>query len=188
MATSTPLLVGTARNEAVLADPAESELEVVFRAEYRRIARVIARVTRDPGRAEELAVDVLLKWERTPRAHGDHASGWLYRTAVRVGLNELRGGARRSWYERLFSQPEGTADGPRTPEDVHAVSEDQRQVRTVLRVLPWRSAAMLLLRSEGLSYLEIAGALNVNPGSVGTLLARAQRAFRKEFVNRYGDA
>jgi RNA polymerase sigma-70 factor (ECF subfamily) len=58
----------------------------------------------------------------------------------------------------------------------------------VLRALPWRSAALLLLRSEGLSYAELAAALNVNPASVGTLLARAQRAFRQEFERRYGDA
>jgi RNA polymerase sigma factor (sigma-70 family) len=185
---STEWVVGTAGNEAGVADQAETNLETVFCAEYRRIARVIARVTRDPARAEELAVDVFLKWSRTPGAHGAHASGWLYRAAVRAGLNELRGEGRRSWYERLFAQPGGPSTRPRTPEEVHAVSEEQRQVRTVLASLAWRSAALLLLRSEGLSYAEMAGALSVNPASVGTLLARAQRAFRKEFVKRYGDA
>ena len=54
--------------------------------------------------------------------------------------------------------------------------------------LSWRSAALLLLRCEGLSYLEIAAALKLNPASVGTFVARAQREFRQEFVKRYGDA
>ena len=33
----------------------------------------------------------------------------------------------------------------------------------------------------------MAAALEINPASVGTLIARAQRAFRKEYVNRYGE-
>jgi DNA-directed RNA polymerase specialized sigma24 family protein len=44
---------------------------------------------------------------------------------------------------------------------------------------------MLLLRAEGFSYRDIATALRINEGSVGTLLARAKRAF----LDRYeGDA
>lgn len=168
---------------------AESSLEAIFRAEYKRIARVLARVTRDPARAEELAVEVFLKWERTPRAHGDNARGWLYRTAVRTGLKELRAETRRARYEQLFVWvPQGRANGPKTPERLHSESEGQRQVRRVLSGLPRRQAALLVLRSEGLSYSDIAVAIGVGSGSVGTLLARAQRAFRKEFVSRYGEA
>lgn len=89
-------VVGTTFNEAGLGNEAETDLETVFCAEFRRIARVIARVTRDPVRAEELAVEVFLKWERTANAHGEHAAGWLYRTAVRAGLKELRSETRRA--------------------------------------------------------------------------------------------
>ena len=46
---------------------------------------------------------------------------------------------------------------------------------------------MLLLRSEDLSYEELAGALDLNPASVGTLLSRAQEAFRKEYIKKYGE-
>jgi RNA polymerase sigma-70 factor (ECF subfamily) len=176
-------------NEGGLEQAAEASLEAIFRAEYKRIARVLARVTRDPARAEELAVEVFLKWERTPRAHGEHARGWLYRTAVRSGLKELRAESRRSRYERLFVWvPQGRTNEPKSPERLHAESEGQRQVRRVLSKLPRRQAELLVLRSEGLSYSDIAAAVGVGPGSVGTLLARAQRAFRKEFVSRYGEA
>ena len=189
VAAPTDRVVGIRFNEEGLGSEAETDLETIFCAEYTRIARVIARVTRDPARAEELAVEVFLTWARTPKAHGEHAGGWLYRTAVRAGLKELRSETRRAWYEGLFALvPSGRNNGSRTPEDVHAAHEEQRQVRTVLGVLPWRQAALLLLRSEGLRYAEVASALQVNPASVGTLLARAQRAFRKEFVRRYGSA
>jgi DNA-directed RNA polymerase specialized sigma24 family protein len=67
-----------------------SDLETIFKAHYERIARVIVGVIRDRARAEELAVDVFLNWSSRPEAHGDKAEGWLYRAAVRTGLNELR--------------------------------------------------------------------------------------------------
>jgi RNA polymerase sigma-70 factor (ECF subfamily) len=49
-------------------------------------------------------------------------------------------------------------------------------------------AELLILRSDGLTYDEIAQALDLNPSSVGTLLSRAEAAFRKEYVRRYGQA
>jgi len=49
-------------------DQGRLDIETVFHSEYERIARVIARVLRDPARAEELAVEVFLKWSRNPNA------------------------------------------------------------------------------------------------------------------------
>jgi len=159
------------------------DFESAFHAYYGRIARVIARVIRDPGRAEELAVEVLWKFWRTPRAHGEQAGGWLHRTAVRTSLNELRRKVRGSRHESLSD----TLPEARTPEELRAGREEQEHVRTVLAALDPRQAELLLLRSSGLSYEEVAAALELNPASVGTLLSRAQQAFRKEFVKRYGE-
>ncbi len=49
---------------------ARFDLDMMFLAQYPRIARVIASVIRDPARAEEIAVDVFLKWSRNPGAQG----------------------------------------------------------------------------------------------------------------------
>jgi RNA polymerase sigma-70 factor (ECF subfamily) len=59
-------------------------------------------------------------------------------------------------------------------------------VRVVLVTLQSRQAELLVLRSHGFSYEELAVSLDLNPVSVGTLLGRAQQAFRKEYVARYG--
>ena len=158
------------------------DLETIFHAQYERIARVIARVIRDPARAEELAVEVFLKWSRNPRAQGENAQGWLYRTAVRAGLDELRRQTRRSRYEHLL----GFVRASPTPEEIRSAKEEQEQVRLVLSVITPRQAELLLLRSHGLSYEELASTLDLNPASVGTLLSRAQDAFRKEYLKRYG--
>jgi RNA polymerase sigma-70 factor (ECF subfamily) len=159
------------------------DFDEFFRAHYAPAARAIARVTGDPARAEDLAAEALWKLWRNPNAHGESAAGWLYRTAVRLALNELRGRERRGKYERLSTAGGAVA----TPEQVHAAAEEREQVRCTLAVLEARDAEMLLLQASGLRYQEIARALEINPASVGTLLARAQRAFRKEYVKRYGE-
>jgi RNA polymerase sigma-70 factor (ECF subfamily) len=158
------------------------DIETIFHAQYERIARVIARVIRDPARAEELAVDVFLKWSRTQKAQGENAEGWLYRTAVRIALNELRRQTRQNRYERLFAWVRGSP----TPEELLAAREERDGVRVLLSAIDPRQAELLVLRSHGLSYEELASALKLQPASVGTLLSRAQQAFRKEYIQRYG--
>ena len=165
---------------------ARLDLETVFQAQYERIARVIAGVIRDPARAEELAVEVFLKWERTPKAQGEGAEGWLYRAAVRIALNELRRKTLRSRYEHLLGFVTSGKTGGSTPHEIYAAQEEQQRVRLVLSVMEPRQAELLLLRSNDLSYQELASTLNLNPASVGTLLSRALEAFRKEFIQRYG--
>jgi RNA polymerase sigma-70 factor (ECF subfamily) len=159
------------------------DVETIFRAQYERIARVIARVVRGPARAEEPAVEVFLKLWRNQQAHGGKTKGWLYRAAVRSGLDELRRQTRRTRYERLL----GAGDGVRTPEEIRTTTEEQERVRLVLGVISRRHAALLLPRSDGLSYEEVASTLDLNPTSIGTLLSRAQQGFRKEYIKRYGE-
>lgn len=163
-------------------ESAHAEFDDVFRAHYPRIARVIARIVHDPSRAEELAADVFWKYLHGHRAHNESPAGWLYRAAVRRGLDELRRLRRQEKYQPLLTLL-GMA---RSPEQLHATTQEQQNVRAVLAVLKRRDSELLVLRSEGLRYQEIAGILRLNETSVGTLLRRAQDAFRKEYVNRYG--
>ncbi len=174
-----------ADSERVAENTAESagfDFETVFYSQYARIARVIARLVQDPGRAEELAVESFCRLLRNPNAQGPHAGAWLYRTAFRIGLDELRKQGRRQKYERLC----GFSPVTRTPEQLYSSKEKQRRVQTVLARLKSREAELLFLRNDGWSYQEIAEALELNSTSIGTLLRRAQEAFRKEYVKRYG--
>ena len=159
------------------------DIDRTFRAQYERIARVIARVVRDRARAEEIAVEVFLKLWRNPQAQHGNVEGWLCRAAVRMGLDEVRRRSRQARCERLIAFVRRAP----TPEDVRSAGEQQQRIRRVLAAIGSREAEMLVLRSHGLSYEELASALDLNPASVGKLLYRAQQAFRKEFEKRYGD-
>jgi RNA polymerase sigma-70 factor (ECF subfamily) len=168
--------------EAAVVDDAV-DFEAFFHVHYERIARAVVQVVRDPARAEEIAAEAFWKFWRNPKVcPGSQAVGWLYRTAVRMAIDELRKEARRI---RNESRQENRQPA-RTPEQAHAAAQERDRVRLVLASLDARQAELLLLRNNDLSYAEIAAALDLNPTSVGTLIRRAQQAFRKEYVTQYG--
>jgi RNA polymerase sigma-70 factor (ECF subfamily) len=173
-------------NRESLAEPSIArdafDFESFFQAQYAHVARIILRVVRDPGPAEDLAVEVFWKLWRNPRAQRTNTRAWIYRTAVRMGLDHLRKQCRREKYESLFRLSRSVP----TPEELHFANERDRFVRQTLAAIKKRDAELLVLRSYGLSYEEIAFALGLKLGSIGTLLARAQEEFRKEYMNRYG--
>jgi RNA polymerase sigma-70 factor (ECF subfamily) len=161
---------------------ASLDFETFFHLHYDRIAHAIARIVGDPSRAEELAMEAFWKFWRTPEAHSDRAGGWLYRTAINLGLYELRRRARHTRWERMFR-----FTSPSTPEELRATAQEQEQVRQVLAGIRARDAELLLLRNNDFSYEEIAAALGLNPASIGTLIIRARQAFRKEYTRLYGE-
>jgi RNA polymerase sigma-70 factor (ECF subfamily) len=153
----------------------------LFAAHYAALTRLIYRVTGDAGSAEELAAEAFWKLHRQPPASNHNLAGWLYRTGLRLALDNLKKRKRRSHYEARAPVPQAM----QSPEAILDQIERQVRVRQVLAALKPKQAALLVLRSEGYSIGEMASLLRLRPGSTGTLLARADRAFRKEYVNRY---
>jgi RNA polymerase sigma factor (sigma-70 family) len=168
--------------DGVAVESSPLDFETVFYLHYDRIVRAIARVAGDPACAEELAMEVFWRFWRNPQARGEMAGGWLYRTAIHLALGELRRRARHLRYQRLLHLA-----GPPTPEELRAAGEEQEQVRRVLAAIKTRDAELLLLRSNDFSYEEVASVLGLNSASIGTLIARARMAFRKEYTKLYGE-
>jgi RNA polymerase sigma factor (sigma-70 family) len=96
--------------------------------------------------------------------------------AVHTALNVLRGDRRRGKRQLLV---QGGSSLP-SAEDTVIDREARAELRRVLARLPRRSAAVLVMRHGGMSYAEIAQALGVKAGQVGTLLRRAESALKKE--------
>jgi RNA polymerase sigma-70 factor (ECF subfamily) len=55
-------------------------------------------------------------------------------------------------------------------------------VRAVLASIKPTQAQLLILRSSGLSYKELAEALNVKMSGIGTMLNRAEEEFRSRYL------
>jgi RNA polymerase sigma-70 factor (ECF subfamily) len=159
-----------------------ASIDDLFNAHYAGLARVIYRVVGDTSIAEELAAEAFWKLHRQPPASDANLVGWLYRTALRLALDSLKMRKRRVLYESQAPGPRA----PQNPEEAAECRERERRVREVLAAIKPEQSTLLVLRSEGHTLAEIADLLYLNPSSVGTLLARAEAAFRKEYVSRYG--
>jgi RNA polymerase sigma-70 factor (ECF subfamily) len=157
--------------------------ESFFRANYGRLTHLLYRVVGDIHSAEELASEAFWRLHVNPPASDDNLEGWLHRTGLRLALDSLRKRKRRDRYEALAGLPEATPDPLETLERI----EQRDRVRKALAALKAEQISLLVLRSEGYSLGEIASLLGLNPGSVGTMLARADTALRKEYVKRYGE-
>ena len=68
---------------------------------------------------------------------------------------------------------------PLDPRALVERADTQARFRLFVAQLKPRAAQLLILRHGGLSYADIAASLNVAPGSVGTLLARAEKKFER---------
>jgi RNA polymerase sigma-70 factor (ECF subfamily) len=156
------------------------DLEQVFRTAYPRVVGVAARVLRSRDEAEDVAQEVFLAFGRSQVPAGE-ALGWLSVAAAHTALNHLRSGRRRA----LREEAAGHADqGDRDVSDAVVALDERRRVRAALARLPRRQAVALVLRHSGLAYAEVAAALDLSPGSVGTTVRRAESALRKE-LNRH---
>ena len=120
-----------------------------------------------------------MSFYRAHPADAPYAAPWLHAAAAHAALNALRARGRRSRRETAEAMPLDTLASD-DPAAIAVAAETRDEVRTVLARIPERSAALLALRYSGLSYAEIAQALDVRASSVGTLLRRAEDAFRRE--------
>jgi len=152
--------------------------ERFFREHYPAVVRIACGVVGDSHTAQDVAQDVFIAaLRRFPDPDGsDYAPAWVRIAAAHAGLNAIRGQRRRDHRHQLS----GIDVPPAGPEEAALDRESQAEVRQALGRLPRHAATVLLLRHSGLSYAEVAAAMNVKVGHVGTMLRRAESALRKE--------
>jgi RNA polymerase sigma-70 factor (ECF subfamily) len=161
---------------------AATGFEKLFLSEYPRVVAIANRVLSDKHEAEDVAQDVFIDFHRKHSPTAPYAGAWLHAAAVHTALNRIRSRNRREQREaRHAGDASIRADMP-DPQRVVEIEETRRQVRVALARLPKKPAAVLALRYSGLSYAEVADALGVGVGQVGTLLRRAEAALRKEVI------
>jgi RNA polymerase sigma-70 factor (ECF subfamily) len=159
----------------------EESFEALFSAEYGRVTGIANRVLADPYEAEDVAQEVFVDFNRLHSATAPYAAAWLYRAAAHKALNRVRGRRRRE--KRELSQAADESSHTMDPQQMLEVNEDRRSVRQALARLAPKPATVLVLRASGLSYAEVAQALGVGIGQIGTLLRRAEAALRKEVIH-----
>ena len=155
------------------------DLDAVFRRDYQLVVGVAARVLGTRDQAEDVAQDVFLSFGRSSVPAGE-ARGWLCVAAAHPALNLIRSGRRR-----ISREEASAADDDAVVSDVAetvVTLEERSRVRSALVELPRKQAVALVLRHSGLSYSEVAAALDISPTSVGTTVRRAESALRRELI------
>lgn len=155
------------------------QFEAIFLEHWPRIYRTLVQLVGDPDEAEDLALETFwrLYFHRPDKQRETKLAGWLYRVATHLGLNALRAWKRRQRYEAEAGLFDSVAD----PVESFAADEERSRVRQALGEMKPRQTQLLILRYSGLSYRELAEALNVSVNSVGALLVRAEREFEQRY-------
>jgi len=131
--------------------------------------------------AEDIAQEAFLKLYLQPPAETGKARAWLYRVATNLAYNWHRQEKRRIEREERFP---GNRDHGETAEDAALRRMEAARVQEVLAKLGLRDRTCLFLKFAGFKYAEIARIVNIDPATVGTVMARAQAKFQKEYLRK----
>mgnify|MGYP002623197466 CR=1 FL=1 len=154
----------------------------LFRKHFAGVVRFATRFVASRARAEELAQDVFLRLYKTRASYEPRArfKTWLFRMVNNACVSELRSADRR----RRARTPDGAGDPdaaleaalPAAPSSESEILGDETVAmlqRAVGDLPEQQRAALLLTRSEGLSYEEVADTLGCSVGAVKSLIHRA---------------
>jgi len=150
-----------------------------------KVVKLVMRYVRNPAEAEDVAQEAFIKAYRAlPKFRGDSAFyTWLYRIAVNTARNSIASRQRRPLdYEADLSENEQSAVESRmrhtdTPEANVLSEEIHRTVNRAVEELPEDLRTAIILREvEGLSYEEIAQAMDCPVGTVRSRIFRAREA------------
>ena len=149
------------------------DLDRLFREYNEPLVRYLTRRLGDRDWAEEVAQETFLRAARQSELVSERS--WLFAVATNLVRDEARKDARRRRHLELL-QREVRAEEEQSPQELTLDrAEDAAMARRALDALTERDREALLMREEGLDYNEIASALSLSVGSVGTTLARARR-------------
>ena len=144
----------------------------LFRDYHVPLVRYLTRRLGDRDWAEEVAQETFLRALRQRELSNERA--WLFTVATNLVRDAARQESRRRRHLELL-RAEEAGRMVESPATAMERAEERAQARRALEQLAERDREALLMREEGLNYEEIAAALRLSVGSVGTTLARARR-------------
>ena len=149
------------------------DVERLFRTYNAPLVRYLTRRLGDRDWAEEVAQETFLRALRQDRIDNERA--WLFAVATNLVRDEARKDSRRRRHLALLAEQERAEEAVEPEPTSLERAQDAAMARRAVEALAERDRLALLMREEGLSYDEIAVALDLSPGSVGTTLSRARR-------------
>jgi RNA polymerase sigma-70 factor, ECF subfamily len=155
-------------------------VEALFQSHFHRLVRYLDRLSGDPELASDLAQETFVKLHRRGTLP-DRPEAWSITVAMNLFRNASSTAARRRRLLTVARVEETLGDPMPAPDRLVEGTDERERVRAAIDQLGERERQLLLLRAEGYGYRELAAALDLHEASVGTLLARAKRAFREAY-------
>ena len=158
--------------------------EELMAAYEKNVYNLALRMVRNPEDAADMSQEAFIKaYNSLSNFRGDSKfSVWLYRIVSNVCLDFLRRQSRRGAVSLSMEDSEGEEvqldipDESQSPERLLEQRLTRDAVRRGLQAVPPDSRQILLLREiQGLSYEEIAQALDIEVGTVKSRLFRARK-------------
>lgn len=150
-----------------------NDVDRLFRQYHEPLVRYLTRRLGDRDWADEVAQETFLRAMRQESIVSERA--WIFAVATNLVRDEARKDARRRQRLELLRE-QARVDEVVDPEPLAIErAQETAMARKALDMLVERDREALLMREEGLDYTEIAAALELSIGSVGTTLARARR-------------
>jgi RNA polymerase sigma-70 factor (ECF subfamily) len=149
-----------------------TDLDRLFRDYHAPLVRYLTRRLGDRDWAEEVAQETFLRAVRHAPLTSERA--WLFAVATNLVRDEARKAARQRRHLQLLAAEARDVEQAVEPTSLERAQEAALARRAVDSIAE-RDRLALLMREEGLDYQEIAEALGLSPGSVGTTLSRARR-------------
>jgi RNA polymerase sigma-70 factor (ECF subfamily) len=156
----------------------------------RKLARLLSRFIRDPAEVEDVTQEAFIKAYRAlPAFRGDSAFyTWLYRIGINTAKNYLMAMGRRAptSTEIEAEEAEGFEEGEQlrdinTPESVLLSNEIAETVNATIEQLPEELRTAIQMREiEGMSYEDIAKAMDCPIGTVRSRIFRAREAIAEQ--------
>ncbi len=154
-------------------------LTKLFAEFHAPLVRFLTRRLGDQDWAEEVAQETFVRALKQDAIASERS--WLFAVASNLVRDETRRESRqRHRLELLHEQTKADAIVEPAPTSMERAHE-QAIARQALDALGARDRDALLMREEGLSYEEIASALDLSLGSVGTTLSRARRRLMEAY-------
>lgn len=150
-----------------------------------RIVNLVNRYVNDPSEAQDVAQEAFIKAYRAiERFRGDSAFyTWMYRIAINTAKNFRVAQSRRPPGDDIQAEDAELYDGESslkeyaTPEKASLTDEIARTVQAAIESLPVDLRTAITLRElEGMSYEEIAQAMDCPIGTVRSRIFRAREA------------
>jgi RNA polymerase sigma-70 factor (ECF subfamily) len=159
-------------------DGTTSQFSALYAELQPSLWRYVHRMIGDADAADDIVQETFVRLLAHPELSPDEARRWIFPVATNLVRDRGRSAVRR---QRLLAASPMPEDTPAVADRRLEREEQVAAVRAALQQLAERDQQLLLMREEGFRYQEIADAVGVAPGSVGTLIARAVRRFTEVY-------